>query len=32
VSCGDASKAKQHLDWQARYSIKDIAHMMVDAA
>ncbi|WNZ25009.1 GDP-mannose 4,6-dehydratase [Leptolyngbya sp. NK1-12] len=31
VSCGDASKAKQRLGWQARYTMKDIAHMMVDA-
>jgi GDPmannose 4,6-dehydratase len=32
VSCGDASKARQHLGWQAQYTLKDIAHMMVDAA
>ncbi len=31
VSCGDASKAKQRLGWQARYTMKDVAHMMVDA-
>ncbi len=32
VSCGDASKAKQKLDWQAKYTVKDIARLMVDAA
>lgn len=31
-SCGDASKAKQLLGWQAQHTVKDIAHMMVDAA
>lgn len=32
VSWGDASKAKQKLGWQAKYTMKDVAHMMVDAA
>ncbi|MBF2001532.1 MAG: GDP-mannose 4,6-dehydratase [Synechococcales cyanobacterium C42_A2020_086] len=31
VSRGDASKAKQLLNWEAQYTMKEIAHMMVDA-
>lgn len=31
TSCGNATKAKQQLGWQAQYSMKDIAQMMVDA-
>lgn len=31
VSRGDASKAKQLLNWEAKYTMKEIAHMMVDA-
>lgn len=31
VSKGNAAKAKQKLNWQAKYSMKDVAHMMVDA-
>ncbi|MFM7426642.1 MAG: GDP-mannose 4,6-dehydratase, partial [Elainella sp.] len=32
VSCGDASKAKELLGWQAKYTVKEIARLMVDAA
>lgn len=31
VSCGDATKAKQRLNWQAQYQMQDVAQMMVDA-
>lgn len=31
VSCGDATKAKQQLNWQAQYQMQDVAQMMVDA-
>jgi GDPmannose 4,6-dehydratase len=31
VSCGNATKAKQVLGWQAQYTVKEIAHLMVDA-
>ncbi|MEP0923306.1 GDP-mannose 4,6-dehydratase [Leptolyngbya sp. ST-U4] len=31
VSCGNAAKAKQMLGWQAKYTMKDVAHLMVDA-
>lgn len=31
ISKGNAAKAKQKLGWQAKYSMKDVAHMMVDA-
>jgi GDPmannose 4,6-dehydratase len=31
VSGGDASKAHTKLGWQAKYAMKDVAHMMVDA-
>ncbi|MEL6223177.1 MAG: GDP-mannose 4,6-dehydratase [Cyanobacteria bacterium J06627_8] len=30
-SGGDASKAQTKLGWQAKYLMKDVAHMMVDA-
>lgn len=30
-SGGDASKARTKLGWQAKYTMKDVAHMMVDA-
>lgn len=30
VSLGDASKAKQKLDWEAKYKMRDIVRMMVD--
>jgi GDPmannose 4,6-dehydratase len=32
VSWGNATKAKQKLGWQAKYTMKDVARMMVDAA
>lgn len=32
VSWGNATKARQKLGWQAKYTMKDVAHMMVDAA
>lgn len=31
ISRGDATKAKQKLGWQAKYSMKEVAQMMVDA-
>lgn len=31
VSCGNATKAKEKLGWQAKYRMKDIAQMMVDS-
>lgn len=31
VSGGDASKARTKLGWQAKYAMRDVAHMMVDA-
>lgn len=31
ISCGDATKAKQVLGWQARSMMKNIAQLMVDA-
>lgn len=31
ISRGSAAKAKQKLGWQAKYSMKQVAHMMVDA-
>ncbi len=31
VSCGNANKAKEKLGWLAKYHMKDIAQMMVDA-
>ncbi|NJO77895.1 MAG: GDP-mannose 4,6-dehydratase [Cyanobacteria bacterium RM1_2_2] len=31
ISCGDATKAKQFLGWQAQSVMKNIAHLMVDA-
>mgnify|MGYP005851137963 CR=1 FL=1 len=31
VSRGNAAKAKEKLGWQAKYSMKDVAYMMVDA-
>lgn len=31
VSRGNAAKARQQLGWQAQYSMKEVAHMMVDA-
>lgn len=31
VSCGDATKAKEQLGWQAKYTMKDVARMMVDS-
>ncbi|HEY9297913.1 MAG TPA: GDP-mannose 4,6-dehydratase, partial [Phormidium sp.] len=30
ISRGNPAKAKQQLDWQAKYKMKDIAKMMVD--
>lgn len=32
VSWGNATKSKQKLGWQAKYTMRDVAHMMVDAA
>jgi GDPmannose 4,6-dehydratase len=31
ISQGNATKAKQQLGWKAQYTMKEIAHMMVDA-
>lgn len=31
ISCGNATKAKENLGWQAKYTMHDVAHMMVDA-
>lgn len=31
ISRGSAAKASQQLGWQAKYSMKEVAHMMVDA-
>ncbi|NEQ98445.1 MAG: GDP-mannose 4,6-dehydratase [Cyanothece sp. SIO2G6] len=31
VSCGDATKAKEKLGWQAKYDMQAVAQMMVDA-
>jgi GDPmannose 4,6-dehydratase len=31
VSRGNATKAKEKLGWQAKYTMKDVAYMMVDA-
>jgi GDPmannose 4,6-dehydratase len=31
VSQGNAAKAKEKLGWQAKYSMRDVAHLMVDA-
>jgi GDPmannose 4,6-dehydratase len=31
VSQGNAAKAKAKLDWQAKYSMREVAQMMVDA-
>ena len=31
ISRGNPTKAKQQLDWEAKYKMKDIARMMVDA-
>jgi GDPmannose 4,6-dehydratase len=31
ISCGDATKAKQILGWQAQSRMKNIAHLMVEA-
>jgi GDPmannose 4,6-dehydratase len=31
MSCGDATKAKQVLGWQAQSKMKNIAHLMVEA-
>lgn len=31
ISCGNAAKAKQKLGWKAKYTMKDVAQMMVDA-
>jgi GDPmannose 4,6-dehydratase len=31
VSCGNPNKAKQKLGWQAKYTMQDVARMMVDA-
>lgn len=31
VSCGDATKAKEKLGWQAKYDMRAVAQMMVDA-
>jgi GDPmannose 4,6-dehydratase len=31
ISCGDATKAKQRLGWQAQNTVQEVACMMVDA-
>lgn len=31
VSCGNATKAQEKLGWKAKYAMRDVAHMMVDA-
>lgn len=31
ISSGNAAKAKQKLGWQAKYTMRDVAQMMVDA-
>lgn len=31
ISCGDAAKAEKQLGWKAKYTMKDVAQMMVDA-
>lgn len=30
-SCGNAAKAHEKLGWKAKYDMRDVAHMMVDA-
>ena len=31
ISCGNATKAHEKLGWKAKYTMRDVAHMMVDA-
>ncbi|MEM9215064.1 MAG: GDP-mannose 4,6-dehydratase [Cyanobacteria bacterium P01_F01_bin.150] len=31
VSCGNATKAQEKLGWKAKYTMRDVAQMMVDA-
>lgn len=31
LSCGNAAKAQEKLGWKAKYDMRDVAHMMVDA-
>ena len=31
ISCGNATKAHEKLGWKAKYDMRDVAHMMVDA-
>ena len=31
LSCGNATKAQEKLGWKAKYDMRDVAHMMVDA-
>jgi len=32
ISCGNPAKASEKLGWQAKYAMRDVARMMVDAA
>ena len=31
ISCGNANKAQEKLEWKAKHDMRDVAHMMVDA-